>query len=314
MKDILYFDTIAGLSGDMVLGALLDLGVKEEYLKNELAKLNVSGFELKITRRQKSGITGTDFKVQLKPSVENNRPEHDHDQQTEKHSNQYQSESDHIQAHDHNHSHENDHQQDHNHNSEHSPTHKHQHQAEHEHGHQHQHQRNLNDIEKIINDSDLNNFVKELSMKMFKKIAVAEAKVHDKELEEIHFHEVGALDSIIDLVGTAICIDQLAPEKIYISPLPLGTGFVKCDHGQMPVPAPATVEILQGIPVYSRGIESELVTPTGAAIAVTLADEFRQLPDSKIKATGYGLADKDLEIPNLLRVFILEEDSKKKMS
>ncbi len=246
MDQILYFDTLAGMSGDMVIAALLDLGVDSKYLKSELAKLNLSGYQLEINKKQKSGITGIDFKVKL-----------DDD------------------------------------------------------GHHH---RNLSDVEKIINGSELAKEVKELSLEMFRVIAKAEAKVHDKDIEEIHFHEVGALDSIVDLVGAAICIDKLAASEIYVGPLPLGSGFVDCAHGKIPVPAPATIEILTDIPVYSSGVKSELVTPTGAAIAVTIADKFSRLPEAKIKAVGYGLGDKELEITNLLRVFKIEKEAKKKVS
>ncbi|GAB6138635.1 hypothetical protein JCM15060_18240 [Halanaerobaculum tunisiense] len=245
MDRILYFDCLAGISGDMTIGALLDLGVDEEVLQAELAKLEITGYELQIEKKQKQGVTGTDFKVQIEDH-------HHHDQDEE---------------------------------------------------HYHPH-RNLADIEAIIETSNLNQQVKELSQKMFKLVAQAEAKVHNKDLSEVHFHEVGAIDSIVDIIGVAICIDQLDIDQIYAAPLHVGTGFVDCAHGRLPVPAPATLEILEDVTVYSTGVRSELVTPTGAAIAKTLAAEFKPVPEMEIEQVGYGLGDKDLEISNLLRVVV----------
>nr|WP_211205039.1 nickel pincer cofactor biosynthesis protein LarC [Halobacteroides halobius] len=246
MDKVLYFDCLAGVSGDMTIGALLDLGVDKEVFKEELAKLDIDGYKLKIEEEQEKGITGTDFKVSLE--------------------------------HSHHHFDEDDH-------------------------HHHPH-RNLADIEEIIESSQLSNYVKNLSKDIFREVAEAEAKVHNKPLDQVHFHEVGALDSIIDIVGAAICIEQLNVDQIIVSPLHTGTGFVHCAHGNIPVPAPATLEILDGVPVYSTGIKSELVTPTGAAIAKTLAGEFKPLPEMQIEQVGYGIGDKELEISNLLRVVL----------
>ena len=275
--EILYFDSLAGISGDMTIGALLDLGVEVERLREELAKLNLDGYHLEINKGQKSGITGTDFKVQIEVSS----TEHGHD---------------------HEHNHESNHTDEHNHEHEHD--HEHGHEQEHSHGHHDTHEhRNLHDIQHLIGDSDLEDAVKELSLEIFQVVAKAEAKVHNKDISEVHFHEVGAVDSIVDIVGAAICINELDVDKIYASPLHTGTGFVECAHGIIPVPAPATAEILEGVPVYGKGVEGELVTPTGAAIIKTLADEFGPLPEMTIEETGYGLGDKDLGITNLLRVF-----------
>ncbi len=280
-KNILYFDCVSGISGDMTIGALLDLGVDKDYLINELSRLNIEGYDLKIDRSKKNGITGTDFKVILEHS---NHHSHDHSHDNHKH------EHDHSHDHDHEHSHDN-------HKNEHD--HSHDHDQEHNHGHEH---RNLENIKELINDSSLNENVKSMSLEMFEYVARAEAKVHDTSISEIHFHEVGALDSIIDIVGTAILIDKLDVDEIYFSPLHVGTGFVNCAHGTIPVPAPATREILKDIPVYSTGVRSELVTPTGAAIAKTLSDGFISLPDVEIDTIGYGVGTKDLEITNVLRV------------
>ncbi len=271
---ILYLNCLSGISGDMTIGALLDLGLDQTAFIQELEKVKVGGYELKIEKNQKNGITGTDFDVLIKKREENH---HGHSHHGEDH-------------HDHS-SHAGEHH-------EHSHDHQHSH-----HGHSHDHQhRNLTDIEKLIDDSDLDEAVKKMSKEIFLYVARAEAKVHDKPMDQVHFHEVGAIDSIVDIIGVAILIQQLNPDKIISSPIHIGTGFVNCAHGNIPVPAPATLEILKGIPVYSTGIRSELVTPTGAAIVKALAEEFQEMPMMEIDKIGYGLGTKDLEITNVLRV------------
>lgn len=238
---IAYFDCFSGISGDMALGALVDLGVDSELLQSELAKLKLDGYKLNFTRIKKHGITGTKAKVEL---------------------------------------------------------HHHEH-SDHHHG------RHLSDILKLISDSELSDDVKASSSLIFKRLGEAEAKVHDVDIEEVHFHEVGAVDSIVDIVGSVIGISILGIEKIYSSPLPLGQGFVRSSHGVIPVPAPATVELLRGIPNKQTEIQGELVTPTGAAIISTLAVKFGSMPKMVIDKIGYGAGTKDLtEQPNLLRVIL----------
>jgi len=168
----------------------------------------------------------------------------------------------------------------------------------------HHHHRTMKDIEDIINKSSLNEDVKSLSLKIFRNLADAESKIHGLPPDEVHFHEVGAVDSIIDIVGTAILINMISPDKIIFSSLPVGSGFVNSQHGLIPVPAPATAELLKDIPIYDNGIKAELVTPTGAAIARTIADEFGVLPEVEISSIGYGAGFKDFEIPNVLRTVI----------
>jgi len=170
----------------------------------------------------------------------------------------------------------------------------------------------MKDIENIINQSSLNEDVKEMSLKIFRNLADVEGRVHGMSPEEVHFHEVGAVDSIIDIVGTSVLINMIAPDKIIFSKLPVGSGFVNSQHGVIPVPAPATAELLKGLPVYDNGISGELVTPTGAAIAKTIADEFGTIPEAKIDSIGYGAGFKDFEIPNVLRTMIGTIDVKKK--
>jgi pyridinium-3,5-bisthiocarboxylic acid mononucleotide nickel chelatase len=236
---VLCYDCFSGISGDMNLGAMIDLGIDISYLKRELDKLNLSGWELLAEKAQRHGITGT--KVTVRQTV-------------------------------------------------------------HEHAHRH-----LSDIEKIISGSSLPESVKQLSMKIFMKIATAEAAVHGIDIEEVHFHEVGAIDSIIDIVGAAICFNAFNVSAVYVSEVELGGGFVICDHGKLPVPAPATAEIMKGIPVSTNGTDFEATTPTGAAILSALGTEFGNRPHIKIEKTAYGVGHKDHPaIPNLLRVYLGE--------
>jgi uncharacterized protein (TIGR00299 family) protein len=251
-KKLLYYDCFAGISGDMNLGAMIDIGVDENYLLQELNKLGVSGYNLSVSKALKNGISGTRVSVVL-----------------EKHS--------------------------------HKPSRSNQH-------HDNKN-RNLEDIVKIITQSKLSDFVKKLSTRIFTRIADAEAKVHNRPVKEIHFHEVGAVDSIVDIVGAAICIDYLKPDIIMASSVELGGGFVECSHGILPVPAPATTEILKGIPVKSGAVMHETTTPTGAAILAEIVNEFKDQADFIIEKTGYGLGHREFVIPNLLRVYLGEANT-----
>jgi uncharacterized protein (TIGR00299 family) protein len=236
---IISYDCFSGISGDMNLGAMIDLGVDKTYLTNELNKLNLKGWELVVQKDQRHGITGT--KVTVK-------------------------------------------------------------QTRHEHAHRH-----LSDIEQIVNESGLDAKTRELSMKIFMKIAVAEAAVHGISIDHVHFHEVGAVDSIIDIVGAAICFNALKVDGVHASAIELGSGFVKCDHGKLPVPAPATAEIVKGLPVKKGGVDFEATTPTGAAILAALVTDFNPLINLNIEKTAYGVGQKDPhDVPNLLRVFMGE--------
>jgi hypothetical protein len=239
---ILYYDCFAGISGDMNLGAMIDLGVDPDYLIAELQKLNIEGFHLEIQKDIRRGISGTKATV----VVEN--PEN------EKH-------------------------------------------------------RHLRHVEELINQSTLSPEVKSLSLKIFDLIAVAEGNVHNISKERVHFHEVGALDSIADIVGAAICLDYLKVDKVVSSPIQLGGGMVKCAHGIMPVPAPATALIVQNVPVKTGLVQHEATTPTGAAILVATVDEFTEQIDFQIQKTAYGIGQRDVsEVPNVLRVYLSESE------
>lgn len=268
----LYFDCSSGISGNMTLGALLEILGDEDYLLNELDKLNIDGYKIEISKKVKNGITGTYVDVIL-----DHEDNHEHD-------------------HSHNHS-----------NHEHG----HEHESEHEHHHHHEH-RNLNDINKIIDESKLDDKVKDLAKRIFLRVAKAESKVHNKPLDEVHFHEVGAIDSIVDIVGTAILINKINPDRIISSIVNDGYGFIECAHGTMSVPVPATSEIFASSNVKFRqiDIDTELVTPTGAAIIAELAKDFTTLPAMVTEKIGWGAGYKDLKIPNVLKVYYGEMEVK----
>lgn len=291
----LYYECFAGISGDMNLGAMLDLGVSADYLRSELSKLNLDHeFELKIEKGQKHGITGTSVMV-----MDLNH-EHLHDHKHEHSHDPHFHEDEPIQAHPHDHSHPHDHAHDHSHDHAHDQAHN---------GHDHMphvHGRTYGDIQKLIQNSSLSDAIKSLSLKIFDLIAHAEAKIHGKSVEEVHFHEVGAIDSIVDVVGAAICYDHLGITQVITSRVEVGGGFVRCAHGLMPVPAPATMEILKGVPIQNRVERFEMTTPTGAAILKALTHKFTDEKQFITKEIGYGLGKHDLDIPNLLRVMIVE--------
>jgi len=241
---VAYLDCFSGISGDMTLGAVMAAGVPLETLAAELAKLNLTGYELTATPVMKKGITAIKAEIVV----------------TEK-----------------------------------------------------QVFRHLPQIEKIINSSTLSDKIKADSLKVFKRLGEAEAKVHGIPLEKVHFHEVGAMDSIMDIVGGVIGLHLLGIEKLYCSPLNTGSGTVQTEHGLLPVPAPATVELCKNTPLYSNGVEKELVTPTGAALVTTLAESFGPLPPMTITTVGYGAGGADLPTQaNVLRLIIGEEAAGKK--
>lgn len=261
---ILYYDCFSGISGDMNLGALIDIGVPKDYIISELEKLNVSGYEITVNRDMKKGISGTKVDVILTEEHHHNIEEKEHE---------------------HHHEHE---------------------------GHVHSH-KGLKEIQEIIYKSELSEKVKKMSMDIFMQVAKAESKVHNKPLYEVHFHEVGAIDSIVDTVGAAIAIDYLNVDKIICSSIELGGGFVKCQHGIIPVPAPAVVEILKDVPVKSGKVQFETTTPTGAAILKAMASEYSDNKEFSIKKVGYGLGKRDTDIPNVLRVFLAESNKDKNL-
>jgi len=281
---VLYFDCFSGISGDMTLGALLDLGIDKDLFLAELSKLKLSEYDITVEKKEKHGISGTDVEVIINKEYGNimKRMElnghftkvecdHHHSIEESKHHNIYNPE--------HNHTDDSDH---------------------------HHFSRNLKDIEIMIDDSALNERVKSLSKRVFREIARAEAKVHNKGIYDVHFHEVGAVDSIVDIVGIAICLDILNIEEVYASPLHDGQGVIECAHGLIPVPVPAVLEILSNsqIPLIIDNIHTELITPTGAGVIKTICRNFGSMPVMLIDKVGYGFGKREIGRLNALRVVI----------
>lgn len=245
---ILYYDCFAGISGDMNLGAMLDLGVDQKYLLKELGKLSIGAYKLKVYKDKRGGITGTKVDVMI-PTHKKLSP------------------------------------------------------------HAVVNKRTFSDISKIIKQSNLSATVKKVSLDIFSRLVRAEAKIHGHKIEHVHFHEVGAIDSIVDIVGAAICLDCLNVDKIISSSIQVGSGIIHCNHGTLPVPAPATAEILQGIPMKTGLVPFEATTPTGAAIIASTVSSFEDRIDFTPRKIGYGLGNKNPSVPNVLRLFLGETDT-----
>ena len=264
-KNTLYLECRSGISGDMTVAALLDLGATEENLRRTLAKLPVDGYEIKVQRLRKNGLDVCDFDVILEEEAEHG----------------------HTHGHGENHSHE-----DHSHE-----------------GHRHAHvHRTWEDIRKLLEAADLKPRVLELSLQMFRTVAEAEGKAHGCPPEQVHFHEVGAVDSIVDIVGTAACLEELGVEKVLVSDLWEGSGHVHCQHGVLPVPVPAVLEIAaaHGLTLRQTEQQGEMVTPTGAAIAAL--SEGRQPSHFRVKRAGLGAGKKEFPKANILRAMLIEEE------
>ena len=241
-KRVIYFDCFSGISGDMILGAFVSLGVALKEIQKGLKHLNVKGYKVNLRQVKRNGFVGTKVNVVLNQTSQKS------------------------------------------------------HRA-----------RSFNDIKILIEKSDLPQIVKSNSIEIFRRIGKVEAKVHGTTINKIHFHEVGAIDSIIDIVGGTLGMNLLNADFIVSSPINTGEGMVKCKHGTLPIPAPATLELLKGIPCFSRGIKKELTTPTGAAFIGHFSEKFGSLPNMRVLSTGYGAGTMEIkEIPNLLRVVLGE--------
>lgn len=274
---IAYLHCFSGISGDMFLGALVDAGVDFDLLRRTAAALKL-GAELKISTVDRSGISCTKVNV-----LTGDHLAHDHE---------------HHHEHEHNHSHEHNHHHSH----EHSHEHRHGHEGETTHHHEH---RSLSEIKHLIHHLEISDNARHIALRAFQLLGEAEAAIHNIPIERIHFHEVGAVDSIVDIVCGAVGADALSIERWICSPVNVGGGTVKCAHGTFPVPAPATMRLLQGVPVYSGEVQKELVTPTGAALIRALGCDFGQLPPMLIERAGYGAGSRNtLGHPNALRIFL----------
>lgn len=307
---ILYLECNSGISGDMTVAALLDLGADHQVLLDALASLPLTGYSIEIKDVYKSGIRACDFNVILE------HDDHDHDME---YLHGHEHDHDTTEAHTHEHDLSEEHTHSHAHAEYHpetAETHEHAHgsvEPHHEHAHHHHHDaRNLNDITKIIQASQLTSGAKDLALKIFQILAEAEATVHGKTLDEIHFHEVGAVDSIVDIAAVAVCIDNLSPAGIVVSPLTDGKGQIRCQHGLIPVPVPAVTAIAMqnDLTLNISDIEGELVTPTGAAIAAAVRTTATLPKEFRIRRMGFGAGKRDYAATGLLRAMLLQPLSK----
>ena len=274
----LYLDIFSGISGDMFLGAMVDLGVDFNALEAELKKLKLEGYTLSANRRQKCAIDGVKFDVHLADGGE----------------------GDHSHSHSHDHSHE------------HSHSHDHEHSHEHSHGSDdgHGHSRNFAQISEMIHKSTLSDWVKQKSVAVFQRVANAEGKIHGMPPFEVHFHEVGAVDSIVDIVGGCIALELLGKPRVRSGPVIEGTGFIMCAHGRFPIPAPATLNILaeRGVAITQCEEPNELITPTGAALIAEFAEDFGPMQNLTPEKVAFGLGTRDCETrPNVLRAVLGKE-------
>ena len=286
----LIIDGTSGISGDMTVAALLDLGASEEHLREQLATLPVGGFEIAVTRVNKHGIDACDFDVQLAGELEN----HDHDMAW-----LYGNEATAEHRHEHEHCHEHDHE-----------GHAHEHE-DHHHTHHHHH-RSLADVTEIIVGSQLSDGAKRRALAIFTALAAAEAKAHGKTPETVMFHEVGAVDSIVDVCSVAICLDDLDIEDIVVESLSEGHGTIHCAHGLMPIPVPAVVNLCQAgnIALTPAPVAGELVTPTGAAIVTALRTSEHLPSRYRIEAVGYGAGKRPYEgCSGTLRCLLVHADA-----
>ena len=322
----LYLDCISGISGDMTVGALIDLGVKPSALEWEIEKLNLGHFHMHYDRAKRKDIEGVKFDIHGGDTHgescghDHKHEEHDHEHKHEDghtHSHEHSHEGEHKHEHgdscNHDHEHKEAHSHEHTHADDHSHSHEHEHDHDHEHehghghshDHDHEHGRTHKEIKALIIASDLSDGVKKRSLAIFHRIAVAEGKIHGMSADDVHFHEVGALDSIADIVLTCVGIEALGVERVVCSALHDGHGTVDCAHGTFPVPAPATLEILKGIAIGQIDEPHELITPTGAAIVAEFAESFGLMPTMTIEKIGYGLGTRELaKRPNVLRAVL----------
>jgi hypothetical protein len=289
-KTILYLECATGISGDMTVAALLDLGASRIKLLTALDSLNVEGYSVTVTRANSHGVDACSFDVELEHGHEHH---HEHGHEALEHEHPHEA-------------HEHHHEEEHGHEHEHEHAHEHGHHHDHHHPHVH---RNLADVTAILNSGDLTPHARALALKIFGIVAEAESKAHGKPVEEVHFHEVGAIDSIVDIAAVAVCLDDLGIDDVIVTALSEGTGFVECQHGLLPVPVPAVANIAaaNGLPLRILPVQGEMVTPTGAAIAAAIRTRS-SLPESfTIRKIGLGAGKRDFGMPNVLRAMLIEE-------
>lgn len=289
MKGI-YFELNMGASGDMIMGSLFELIEDKEGFLEKINSIGLEGVKVFPRESIKSGISGTNMAVVVNGLEEES-----------------------IDVNHHHHHHDHHHEHEHEHNHEHQHDHDHEHTHDHDHHHDHHSHNSYLDVLSIIDSLDLKDNIKADAKAIYEILGKGESKAHNKPMTEVHFHEVGTLDAIVDIVGACILMDMIKPEKIVASPINVGQGHVKCAHGLMPVPAPATLNILENVPIYSNGIMGELCTPTGAAILKHFVDSFEKMPEIQMEKVGYGMGKKDFEAANCVRTILGNMDSSEKI-
>jgi uncharacterized protein (TIGR00299 family) protein len=298
----LFFECNMGAAGDMLMAALLELHENPEEFLHKLNHVGIKGVKVSAEPGVKCGITGTHVRVTVNGKEEVSQDIHAHN---------------HGHDHHHRHDHDNDHKHNHDHHHDHTHEHGHHHHHDHSHGHEHNHKQSTHhshnsydDIKHLISHLEISDTVRHNALEVYKLIADAESRAHGVPITQVHFHEVGELDALADIVGVCMLIEHLSPDKIVSSPINVGSGHVKCSHGILPVPAPATATILKGMPFYSDQIvKGELCTPTGAAILKHFACEFSNMPVLTVSGIGYGMGTKDFVKANCVRAFIGQSET-----
>ena len=307
MRNKLYLECTSGISGDMTVAALLDLGADRGVLDKALHSLPVSGFRTKISRVKKSGLDACDFNVILEHDNHDHDMEylHGHEHEMEHHYNHEHAHSAEYHYHDHEHTHAAEHP-DHEHTHEHS----HEHSHTHEYSHSHEH-RGMREITEIIQGSEMTDRAKKMALHVFDILAHAESKAHGVNAEEVHFHEVGAIDSIVDIAAIAVCMDNLDITDVIVPVLYEGTGFIRCQHGQIPVPVPAVAHIAEDhhLKLKITDIQGELVTPTGAAVVAAFCTSEKLPEDFSILKSGLGAGKREYRCPGILRAMLIRTES-----
>ena len=308
----LYIECAMGAAGDMLTAALLELMPDKEAALAKLNAMGIPGVVFEAEPSAKCGITGTHMRVLIHGEEEGAVPCG--------HTHAHEDHHEHDHAHEHHHEHEHDHVHERHHEHEHhAHTHAHAHVQEdahchdsdaHDHAHHHEHDAHhhahhgMAEIRRLIAELAVSETVKEKALAVYQSIAEAESRVHGAEVDQIHFHEVGSMDAVADVTAVCLLMELLAPEQVIVSPIHVGSGTVLCAHGRLPVPAPATALILEGMPIYGGSVQGELCTPTGAALLKTFTDSFGPMPPMTVAKTGYGMGTKDFEQANCLRAML----------
>ena len=305
MKKILYLECKTGAAGDMLMGALYSL-LTEEQKVLFLEKLNAISEDVRVCPQEicKQGIGGIHMKVEINGTEEGTEVHHhhEHDHHEEEHGHTHDHEHHHAHEHEYAEEHVHTHEEMHIHSHEEGHTHDHEHAHSHAHGH-HSHT-SVAAILEQISKLDMSDTVKKDAEGIYREIAAAESKVHQTDMEQIHFHEVGSVDALIDVVGSCLALELLGVDEVQASPVCVGNGTVRCAHGILPVPAPATAEILKGMPVYCSSCDGELLTPTGAAILKYFVESYTKERHMEIEEIGYGFGTKDFAQLSCVRAFL----------